>query len=57
MCFDQWQSVKLLRPFLRRFLIVFLPCGVAILARKPEIRRIEYRLLFDKVCFVIIKNK
>jgi hypothetical protein len=45
---------KFLRPFLRRFLIVFRPFAVAILARNPDNRKIEVRLLFDNVRFDII---
>ena len=50
----QWFKANFLRPFLRRFLIVLRPAAVAILARKPDNRKIETRLLFDNVRFVII---
>ena len=42
---------NLFRPFLRRLLIVFLPFAVAILARKPDKRKIEIRDLFESVFF------
>lgn len=45
---------NLLRPFLRRVLIVFLPFAVAILARKPDRRKIETRDLFESVRFDMI---
>jgi len=44
------------RPFLRRLLIVFLPFAVAILARKPDKRKIEIRDLFESVLFDMITS-
>ena len=40
-------------PFLRRFLIVLRPWGVAIRALKPDTFKIECRLLFESVRFAI----
>ena len=45
--------VKFFRPFLRRFEIVFRPCGVAIRALNPETLRTEYRPLLESVLFAI----
>jgi len=47
--------VKNFRSFLRLFFKTFRPCVVPIRARNPEIFKTEYRPLFDKVRFDIIR--